>query len=92
MTHEANNLSCAGFQALLPELIGRGEDVAAHPHILGCARCRALLADLETIAEAARQRPSARLLKTTPATASVHTKTSNVQPSRERIDTSMNGV
>jgi hypothetical protein len=55
MTHEANNLSCAGFQALLPELIGRGEDVAAHPHILGCARCRALLADLETIAEAARQ-------------------------------------
>jgi hypothetical protein len=55
MTHEANNLSCAEFQALLPELIGRGEDVAAHPHILGCARCRALLADLETIAEAARQ-------------------------------------
>jgi alpha-beta hydrolase superfamily lysophospholipase len=55
MTHEANNLSCAGFQALLPELIGHGENAAAHPHILGCARCRALLADLETIAEAARQ-------------------------------------
>jgi len=45
-----------------------------------------------TVAEAAGKRSTARLLKTTPATASVHTKTSNVQPSRERIDTSMNGV
>lgn len=55
MTNDPNNMSCAAFQALLPELIGSGENVANHPHILNCARCRALLADLETIAEAARQ-------------------------------------
>jgi hypothetical protein len=55
LTNDPNNMSCATFQALLPELIGSGEDAAHHPHILGCARCRALLADLESIAEAARQ-------------------------------------
>lgn len=55
MINDPNNMSCATFQALLPELIGSGEIAANHPHILGCARCRALLADLETIAEAARQ-------------------------------------
>lgn len=55
MINDPNKMSCAAFQALLPELIGSGENVANHPHILGCARCRALLADLESIAEAARQ-------------------------------------
>jgi hypothetical protein len=55
MTGEANNLSCAAFQAQLPELIGSGENIAAHPHIRSCELCRALLADLETIAAAARQ-------------------------------------
>jgi hypothetical protein len=55
MTQDANPLSCIEFQARLPELVGSGEDLAAHPHILGCEVCRALLADLETIAEAARQ-------------------------------------
>jgi hypothetical protein len=39
----------------LPELIGSGENVASHPHFQSCELCRALLADLETIAEAARQ-------------------------------------
>jgi len=39
----------------LPQMIGSGEDLASHPHLLGCPLCRALLADLETIAEAARQ-------------------------------------
>ena len=39
----------------MPELIGSGEDVSAHPHLQSCELCRALLADLETIAEAARQ-------------------------------------
>lgn len=48
-------LSCAEFQAQLPELIGSGANVSAHPHIESCELCRALLADLETIAEAARQ-------------------------------------
>ena len=55
MTDYPDHSSCAAFQALLPELIGSGEHAANHPHILGCPRCRALLADLETIAEAARQ-------------------------------------
>jgi hypothetical protein len=57
MTNETNKkLSCAEFQAQLPELIGSGDQVAAHhPHIQSCELCRALLADLETIAEAARQ-------------------------------------
>jgi hypothetical protein len=55
MTGEADKMSCAEFQAYLPQLIGSGEDAAAHSHVQGCDRCRALLADLETIAEAARQ-------------------------------------
>ena len=55
MTDDPNKLSCAAFQAQLPELIGSGENVAAHPHLQSCELCRALLADLETIAEAARQ-------------------------------------
>jgi hypothetical protein len=55
MSKNANNLSCAAFQAQLAELIGSGENPAAHPHFLSCENCRALLADLETIAEAARQ-------------------------------------
>ena len=48
-------MSCAEFQAQLPELIGSGMNVSGHPHIQSCDLCRALLADLETIAEAARQ-------------------------------------
>jgi hypothetical protein len=47
-------MSCAEFQEHLPELIATGEDVSQHPHILECDLCRALLADLETIAQAAR--------------------------------------
>ncbi|MGA2569521.1 MAG: hypothetical protein ABSF23_03300 [Terracidiphilus sp.] len=55
MSGNPGKLSCAEFQAQLPELIGSGADAAAHPHVQGCERCRALLADLESIAEAARQ-------------------------------------
>jgi hypothetical protein len=55
MNGEPGNMSCTDFQAQLSELIASGEDAAAHPHVQGCARCRALLADLKTIAEAARQ-------------------------------------
>jgi hypothetical protein len=36
-------------------MIGSGENMAEHEHIRNCELCRALLADLETIAEAARQ-------------------------------------
>jgi len=55
MTDDPSKLSCQQFQAMLPELIGTGEDIALHPHYRSCPLCRALLADLEAIAEAARQ-------------------------------------
>ena len=55
MNGDPGKMSCVEFQAQLSELIGSGEDVSAHPHVESCERCRALLADLETIAEAARQ-------------------------------------
>jgi hypothetical protein len=52
---DRDKMSCEEFQALLPELIGTGEDINQHPHIQSCELCRAFLADLEAIAEAARQ-------------------------------------
>ncbi len=55
MTEDFKPMTCEEFQAHMPELIGSGEDLSTHPHVLECALCRALLADLETIAEAARQ-------------------------------------
>jgi hypothetical protein len=55
MNGDPGKMSCVDFQAQLPDLIASGEDAAAHPHVQGCARCSALLADLRTIAEAARQ-------------------------------------
>lgn len=55
MTECPNILDCQRFQEMLPELIASGEDVAGHPHLQSCALCRALLADLETIADAARK-------------------------------------
>jgi hypothetical protein len=55
MTGDPNNLSCQEFQERLADLIGSGQDAANHPHLQTCEKCRALLADLETIAEAARQ-------------------------------------
>jgi hypothetical protein len=55
MTDDPKTMSCAEFQAQLPELIGSGEAFASYPHFQTCELCRALLADLETIAEAARQ-------------------------------------
>jgi predicted anti-sigma-YlaC factor YlaD len=55
MIEDANTMTCHEFQARLPDLIGSVEKLAAHPHLQNCVRCRALLADLESIAEAARQ-------------------------------------
>ncbi len=55
MNDDSSKMSCAEFQAQMAELIGSGEDPNAHPHLKDCEGCRALLADLETIAEAARQ-------------------------------------
>jgi predicted anti-sigma-YlaC factor YlaD len=55
MTQDANPLTCEEFQAQLPELIGSSEKLAMNPHIQNCPRCRSLLSDLKTIAEAARE-------------------------------------
>jgi hypothetical protein len=55
MSEMSNNLLCAEFQAQLPDVIASGADISQHEHVQSCANCRALLADLESIAEAARQ-------------------------------------
>jgi len=55
MNDDVSKMSCAEFQDQMAGFIGSGEDPSAHPHLKDCADCRALLADLETIAEAARQ-------------------------------------
>jgi hypothetical protein len=55
MNGNSGKMDCVDFQAQLPDLVASGEDAAAHPHLQDCARCSALLADLTTIAEAARQ-------------------------------------
>ncbi len=55
MNPAPDHLSCAEFQARLAEMIGSGANVAAHPHIQQCELCRAFLADLEAIAQAARE-------------------------------------
>jgi hypothetical protein len=55
MTDDAKKVSCEAFQAHLPELIASGADLSSDPHLKDCELCRALLADLEAIAEAARQ-------------------------------------
>jgi hypothetical protein len=54
MTGDPNNISCQEFQEGLAELVGSG-DAASHPHLKTCANCRALLADLQAIADAAKQ-------------------------------------
>jgi hypothetical protein len=55
MNFNRNNMTCEEFQAQMAELIGSGEDLSVHPHVVTCSRCRALLNELEIIAEAARQ-------------------------------------
>lgn len=55
MTDGTSKMTCAEFQAQMAELIGSGANVADNEHLQSCELCRALLADLETIAEAARQ-------------------------------------
>jgi len=54
MADDPKKMTCAEFVALLPELIASGEDTTLHPHAQTCVSCRMLMADLETIAEAAR--------------------------------------
>ena len=55
MSEDPKEMTCAEFQAQLPELIGSGESLSGNPHLESCELCRALLSDLETIADAARQ-------------------------------------
>jgi hypothetical protein len=55
MSESRNPVACAAFQDKLPRLIAFGDEVSNHPHFKSCDVCRALLADLETIAAAARQ-------------------------------------
>lgn len=55
MSDAPGAMNCQQFQALLPELISDRERAFAHPHYRGCPLCRALIADLDSIAEAARQ-------------------------------------
>jgi predicted anti-sigma-YlaC factor YlaD len=50
----SENLSCAEFQNRLAEMIGAGENVSVHPHMQDCELCRAFFAELEAIAQAAR--------------------------------------
>jgi predicted anti-sigma-YlaC factor YlaD len=55
MTTGPDSIACRQFEARLPELIGSDEDLAADPHLQHCSHCRELLADLESIAAAARE-------------------------------------
>jgi hypothetical protein len=55
MTENGKHMSCQEFQKQLPDLIGSGMNISGHPHMQECELCRALVAELETIAEAARQ-------------------------------------
>ena len=48
------NAECAAFQASMAERIGEGEDLQSNPHMLTCERCRALVRELEQIADAVR--------------------------------------
>jgi hypothetical protein len=52
----SSGMSCEEFQALLPDLIARDDDVDLHPHARSCEFCRAFIEDLRIIAEAARRR------------------------------------
>ena len=55
MIDNRKDMSCEEFHEHMAQLIGTGADASAHPHVLSCDLCRALLADLETIAAAARE-------------------------------------
>lgn len=55
MVGDPRKMTCAEFQAVIPELIASDEDATLHPHAQECDRCRSLLVDLEMIAEEARR-------------------------------------
>lgn len=47
-------MTCKEFDAAMLDLIASGEDIDAHPHIQSCELHRALLKDLQAIADAAK--------------------------------------
>jgi len=51
---DRTNDECAAFQASMADLIGDGEDLHEQPHMATCERCRALVLELQAIADAAR--------------------------------------
>ena len=55
MSGDREAMTCQEFQAQLAEIVGSGVDVSNHPHLQNCETCRALLRDLQTIADAAKQ-------------------------------------
>jgi len=55
MTENGWSRSCEDFQARLPDLVGSRRGISLHPHLLTCAKCSALLLDLQTIADAAKE-------------------------------------
>lgn len=55
MSGDRENMTCQEFQEQLAEMIGAGVDVSNHPHLRSCENCKALLKDLQTIADAAKQ-------------------------------------
>lgn len=48
-------MSCDEFHALMPELIGSGEDIRRHPHLETCDLHRAFIEDMLAIRDAARE-------------------------------------
>jgi hypothetical protein len=48
-------MTCEEFTARMPQLIASGRDVFAHPHVKKCRTHRALLEELDAIAQVAQQ-------------------------------------
>jgi len=54
--HESAAVGCEKFQASLAERFAKDEkEVYRDPHLKTCSLCRAMVMDLEKIAEAARE-------------------------------------
>jgi predicted anti-sigma-YlaC factor YlaD len=47
-------MNCSEFQQRLPELFESGEDLSDDEHLRSCENCRALIADLNYIAQQAK--------------------------------------
>jgi len=54
MIRNRKGMSCAEFSGRMAEMVAAGVDLFAHPHVRKCRLHRALLKDLEAIADAAR--------------------------------------